>query len=243
MGARQHGCSVLRRDLRRRRPRGRYRRQTWQAAGWPAIPCCAFPANAAFPLSKRIDLGVGRSIVVQFPVPLKDVLVSDPTMLDAVVQSSDRVFLIAKKTGPDQRLLLRRVRPADPDARGRHRRRPLGARPAADAASSPARTCTARSPARAIVLTGTVRTPIDSKRAAADRRAVRRGQRRCRQRRHVGPSAQPRRQQLDHHQHRRPVELPVEQQIQHRRPALRRADDVYAAKPVINLLASRARSR
>ncbi len=25
------------------------------------------PANAAFPLSKRIDLGVGRSIVVQFP--------------------------------------------------------------------------------------------------------------------------------------------------------------------------------
>ena len=36
------------------------------------------PANAAFPLSKRLGLGVGRSIVVQSPVPLKDVMVSDP---------------------------------------------------------------------------------------------------------------------------------------------------------------------
>jgi len=53
------------------------------------------PANAAFPLSKRLGLGVGRSIVVQSPVPLKDVMVSDPTRLDAVVQSADRVFLIA----------------------------------------------------------------------------------------------------------------------------------------------------
>ncbi len=32
-------------------------------------------------------------------MPLKDVLVSDPDVLDAVVQSSDRVFLIAKKAG------------------------------------------------------------------------------------------------------------------------------------------------
>src|SRR5688572_9681402 len=57
------------------------------------------PGNAAFPLSKRVDLGVGRSLIVQFPVPLKDVLVSDPAVLDAVVQSADRVFLIAKGTG------------------------------------------------------------------------------------------------------------------------------------------------
>ena len=37
--------------------------------------------------------------MVQSPVPLKDVMVSDPTRLDAVVQSSDRVFLIAKQSG------------------------------------------------------------------------------------------------------------------------------------------------
>ena len=57
------------------------------------------PANAAFPVPKRLDVGVGRSIFVQFPVPLKDVIISDPTLMDAVVQASDRVFVIAKKPG------------------------------------------------------------------------------------------------------------------------------------------------
>ena len=36
-------------------------------------------------------------MLVQFPFELKDVLVSDPDKVDAVVQSSNRVFLIAKK--------------------------------------------------------------------------------------------------------------------------------------------------
>ena len=54
-------------------------------------------------------------MLVQFPFELKDVLVSDPEKVDAVVQSSNRVFLIAKKAGPDQRLLLRHQGTADPD--------------------------------------------------------------------------------------------------------------------------------
>ena len=36
---------------------------------------------------------------MQFPFELKDVLVSDPDKVDAVVQSSNRVFLIAKRLG------------------------------------------------------------------------------------------------------------------------------------------------
>ena len=36
---------------------------------------------------------------MQFPFELRDVLVSDPEKVDAVVQSSNRVFLIAKKLG------------------------------------------------------------------------------------------------------------------------------------------------
>ena len=123
------------------------------------------PGNAAFPLSKRIDLGVGRSIVVQFPVPLKDVLVSDPTMLDAVVQSSDRVFLIAKKTGQtnafffdeygQQILTLEVAIGADLSALDQLLGRLI---PGSNVHSEIA--------GRAIVLTGTVRTPIDSNRAA-----------------------------------------------------------------------------
>ena len=106
------------------------------------------PANAKFPLSKRLGLGVGRSIVVQSPVPLKDVLVSDPSALDAVVQSSDRVFLIAKKSGQtnafffdengQQILTLEVAVGADLSA--------LDDIP--EPASSPAPTSTARSPAK-----------------------------------------------------------------------------------------------
>jgi pilus assembly protein CpaC len=57
------------------------------------------PANGNFPISKRVTIGQGKSMLVQFPFELKDVLVADPEKADAVVQSSNRVFLIAKGAG------------------------------------------------------------------------------------------------------------------------------------------------
>src|SRR5215831_12435759 len=53
------------------------------------------PARAAFPLAKKVSIGVSKSLMIQFPFELRDVLVSDPEKLDAVVQTSNRVFLIA----------------------------------------------------------------------------------------------------------------------------------------------------
>jgi pilus assembly protein CpaC len=123
------------------------------------------PGNAAFPLSKRVDLGVGRSLIVQFPVPLKDVLVSDPAVLDAVVQSADRVFLIAKGTGQtnafffdeygQQILSLEVAIGAD-----------LSALDSLITRLIPGSNVRSEIAGRALVLTGTVRTPIDSNRAA-----------------------------------------------------------------------------
>ena len=123
------------------------------------------PANSAFPLTKRMDLGVGRSIVVEFPVPLKDVLVSDPSLMDAVVQSSDRVFLIAKKAGQtnafffdeygQQVLTLEVAIGADLSSLDQLINRLI---PGSNVHSEIA--------GQAIVLTGSVRTPIDSDRAA-----------------------------------------------------------------------------
>lgn len=123
------------------------------------------PANAAFPLTKRLDLGIGRSIVVEFPVPLKDVLVSDPALMDAVVQSSDRVFLIAKKSGQtnafffdengQQILTLEVAVGADLSALDQLLTRLI---PGSNVHSEIA--------GQAVVLTGSVRTPIDSDRAA-----------------------------------------------------------------------------
>ena len=123
------------------------------------------PPNAAFPLNKRIALGVGRSIIVQFPTPLKDVLVSDPGLMDAVVQSSDRVFLIAKKPGQtnafffdeygQQVLTLEVAVGADLSALDDLLHRLI-----------PGSTIRSEIAGNALILTGSVRTPVDSDRAA-----------------------------------------------------------------------------
>jgi pilus assembly protein CpaC len=140
-------------------PRGRSELQVTRDA------VLRIPANAAFPISKRLALGVGRSIVVQFPIPLKDVMVSDPQLMDAVVQSSDRVFLIAKKSGQtnafffdeygQQILTLEVAVGADLSALDELITRLI---PGSNVHSEIA--------GKAIVLTGSVRTPIDSNRAA-----------------------------------------------------------------------------
>ncbi len=52
-----------------------------------------------FPRVEKIEVSRGKSLMVQFPFGLRDVLVSDPNRVDAVVQSSNRVFLLAKNMG------------------------------------------------------------------------------------------------------------------------------------------------
>ena len=51
------------------------------------------------PQTKGIRLGRNKSVLIELPSELRDVVVSDPTIMDAVVQSSNRVYLIGKKIG------------------------------------------------------------------------------------------------------------------------------------------------
>jgi pilus assembly protein CpaC len=51
------------------------------------------------PLTKGITLGRNKSTLVELPRELRDVIVSNPDIMDAVVQSSTRVYLIGKKNG------------------------------------------------------------------------------------------------------------------------------------------------
>lgn len=51
------------------------------------------------PLHKGITLGRNKSTLVELPRDLRDVIVSNPEIMDAVVQSSNRVYLIGKKVG------------------------------------------------------------------------------------------------------------------------------------------------
>jgi pilus assembly protein CpaC len=51
------------------------------------------------PVHKGIKLGRNKSTLVEMPRELRDVIVSNPEIMDAVVQSSNRVYLIGKKVG------------------------------------------------------------------------------------------------------------------------------------------------
>ncbi len=123
------------------------------------------PANANFPISRPLTLGLGKSFLVQFPFELKDVVVSAPDKVDAVVQSSNRVFLIAKGEGQTnafffdtrgQRVLQLDIRVgADLDALDRILKKFV-----------PGSNIHAEMAGRAAVLSGTVRTPLDGKRAS-----------------------------------------------------------------------------
>ncbi len=51
------------------------------------------------PIRKSIKIGLGKSVLLEFPRPVRDVMVSNPAVIDAVVLSSNRVFLLAKNNG------------------------------------------------------------------------------------------------------------------------------------------------
>ncbi|CAA2137335.1 type II and III secretion system protein family protein [Hyphomicrobium sp. ghe19] len=51
------------------------------------------------PIRKSLKIGMGKSVLLEFPRDVRDVMVSNPAVVDAVVLSSNRVFLLAKGTG------------------------------------------------------------------------------------------------------------------------------------------------
>ncbi len=55
--------------------------------------------GTALPLTRKVGIGVDKSLLVEVPVDLKNVLVSNPDILDAVVQTSRQVYLIGKDIG------------------------------------------------------------------------------------------------------------------------------------------------
>lgn len=52
-----------------------------------------------FPQTRTIRIGRNKSLMIELPRELRDVMVSAPEIVDAVVQSSNRVHLIGKKIG------------------------------------------------------------------------------------------------------------------------------------------------
>ncbi|WP_291180779.1 type II and III secretion system protein family protein [Hyphomicrobium sp.] len=127
-------------------------------------------ARGNAPQTRSIALGAGKSMLVEFDFDLRDVLVSDPSSVDAVVQTSNRVFLIAKKPGQTnafffdshgQQILTLDIT-VGADVRGLET---LLSR------LIPGSNIRVEMAGKSIVLIGTVRTPVDSNRATEIARA------------------------------------------------------------------------
>lgn len=54
---------------------------------------------SGYPISKQITVGLDKSVVVELPREVRDVHVSNPKKMDAVVQSGTRVYLIGMEVG------------------------------------------------------------------------------------------------------------------------------------------------
>lgn len=57
------------------------------------------PAGGPYPITRKITIGVDKSMLVEVPTDLQNVLVSNPEVVDAVVQTSRQVYLLAKFAG------------------------------------------------------------------------------------------------------------------------------------------------
>jgi len=72
------------------------------------VPTAAMAADARVPViqvaaseatSRFIPLGIGKSVAIDLPADIKDVLVADPSVANAVVRTARRVYMIGVKVG------------------------------------------------------------------------------------------------------------------------------------------------
>jgi pilus assembly protein CpaC len=145
--------------------------QSGSRAPWPETESghrshIAFPPGTRFPIARKITIGLDKSMLIELPVDLQNVLVSNPEVIDAVVQSSRQLYLLGKDAGdanaflfgPDgQKLLLLEVTVA----------RDLTTLADALARLLPGSRIKVEAVGDNVVLTGSVLNPIDANRAAA----------------------------------------------------------------------------
>lgn len=121
-------------------------------------------AHESLPQSREIKLALNKALVVELPRELRDIMVSSPEYMDAVVQSNNRVHLIGKKIGQSnvfffdtsgEQILTLEVS-IDPDT---------GVLDGLLKRLIPGSNISSEILHRTVILTGSVRSPADSKRA------------------------------------------------------------------------------
>ena len=120
--------------------------------------------SAIGPVKMRfLSLGIGKSVVVDLPRDVKDVLVADPKIANAVVRSSQRAYIIGGAVGQTNVVFF--------DADGqqvavlRHRGQARPQRRARRAEAVAAAASRSRASATASMLTGSVSSPVEAQQA------------------------------------------------------------------------------
>ncbi len=115
---------------------------------------------------RMVHLGLGKSALVELPRPARDVMVSNPQAVDAVVQSSNRIFLVARRFGESNAFIF--------DENGDqfatleiYVERETAALEALLARLIPGSNIKVEMLNQTVILTGSVRTPVDANRASA----------------------------------------------------------------------------
>jgi pilus assembly protein CpaC len=115
--------------------------------------------------TRSIKLGLNKSTIVELPRPAREVMVSNPDQIDAVMQSSTRAYLIGKQLGEANILFIdqngNRVAVLEVTIE-----RDLGALQNLIARLIPGSRVSIETVGENVVLTGSVPTPIDATRAS-----------------------------------------------------------------------------
>jgi pilus assembly protein CpaC len=59
----------------------------------------SIPEVGELPVTRKLSIGLDKSMMIELPTDVSDVLVSNPQVVDAVVQTPRRIYLLAKDVG------------------------------------------------------------------------------------------------------------------------------------------------
>jgi pilus assembly protein CpaC len=115
---------------------------------------------------RTVNLGLGKSVLIELPRPARDVMVSNPQAVDAVVQSSNRIFLVARRFGESNAFIFDETGEQFATLEVFVERETAGLEDLLRRLI-PGSTIKVEMLNRTAILTGTVRTPVDANRASA----------------------------------------------------------------------------
>lgn len=115
---------------------------------------------------RTVNLGLGKSVLIELPRPARDVMVSNPQAVDAVVQSSNRIFLVARRFGESNAFIFDETGEQFATLEVFVERETAGLEDLLRRLI-PGSNIKVEMLNRTAILTGTVRTPVDANRASA----------------------------------------------------------------------------